>query len=101
MPFVDQAVAINGASVGNFLSFGTTARIETDYEMPIAPAELESQFLAAVERTPYTVNAERSSPGSWAVLEGGEFEEITAYFHEGFGEGTSRVIIRARFDMQP
>lgn len=79
LPLVDQAVAIEDLSIGNFIS-GDGMNIETDYLVPIAFAGFEQQLIAGLAGTPYTVDTEMSVPGEYLVLDGGPFDDLTVDF---------------------
>jgi len=101
LPLVDQAVLLEDAEIGNFLAYDTNVTVSTGYRVPIEYAQLESQFLAALPSTPYTLDAESSQAGDWAALTGGPFGDMTVYFTEGYVEGTSELNVDAYYERQP
>ena len=100
LPLVDQTAIIEDASIGNYLAFETQVHLTTGYRVPVEYAQLESQFLAALAGTPYTVDADASQPGSWATLAGAPFEDLTVHFTEGYVAGTSELNVNSYYDRQ-
>ena len=100
LPLVDQTAVVEGASIGNVYTFETQVHLTTGYRVPVDYAQVESQFLAALAGTPYTVDPEASEPGSWATLAGGPFEDLTVRFPDVSDAGSSVLIVDAYYDRQ-
>lgn len=99
LPLVDQAVGIEDALIGNYIS-GDRVNLETDYQVPIAFAGFEQQLVAGLAGTPYTVDAEMSEPGSYVVLEGGPFVDLTVHFLQSSLDPAITIVnVRAQYEL--
>jgi len=101
LPLIEQATAIDSASLRvDSFSGAYSGSIDTNWKLPIAPADVRAQFDAALPTSPYTIDPDYEASPDSVYLLGGEFTSLSIYMGEGYPEGTTNYNVSARFDLQ-